>query len=487
MMQPVRKRPSKPFYKRAGAMAALVLTVLLTAAGLFFALQEKKSPLPPPESSASQTFMLIDKQPEELTAFEVFPPGHASYRLVRVGESFQLAENPDFALNQEMIRTMVQDLTALAAEKVGDIAKVPGGREALGLDGKHFTLRAEYADGSQRSLFFGSAAYTEIPSDYLMLSEDDGVYTVSPQVRSNLDLPLGMLHPLPRIDFSPNLLDTVRVQDREAGFSIERKADLWQVTEPLRYPADPSQVAALLGGIGGMRFAVYVGEADELRLSDYGLASPKRQVTFQLAKSLIITREEGGKAPVTREVAAQQFQYAVGNDIDGIGFYCLYQGSVYQASNASMELLSALSLDKLLARKPVVIPINQLDSLTARDAEGTRSYKVELVERIEKNNALALDEKGRPLYDPVITLGGKESDQEAFVREYLKLMDLGGQGKLPGDYAPEGGPLVQYTLKAEGMTLDLAFYPFDALHLAMSVNGSALYYVTRQAAADIGL
>ena len=52
-MQPVRKRPSKPFYKRAGAMAALVLTVLLTAAGLFFALQEKKGPLPPPESSAA--------------------------------------------------------------------------------------------------------------------------------------------------------------------------------------------------------------------------------------------------------------------------------------------------------------------------------------------------------------------------------------------------------------------------------------------------
>lgn len=483
-MQPVRKKQKKPANRRLTMV--LVIAVALSVLLAWLLLTEKNS-LPPPESSISEELTLIGKAPEDLAAFEVFPPGHASYRLVRAGEGFQLAEKPDFALDQEMLAEMAQDLTSLAAEKAGEISEVQGGESALGLDGKHFRVQAQYADGTFLTFSFGSAAYTEIPSDYLMISGDQGVYMVSPQIRSNLDLPLGALHPIPRVDFNSDLLDAVQLLSDDAAFTLEVQNGFWQVTQPLRYPADLGQIAALLKDIGAMRLAVYVGEADELPLEDYGLSSPARRLSFHLAESLIITQGESDEAASTRQVAAQSFDFAVGNDIDRIGFYCLYRGSVYQASYASMGFLTTLALDDLLSKKPVVIPINRLHSLLAEDRQGTRRYQVELVERIEKNNALALDEAGRQLFDPVISLDGKDSDQEAFVREYLKLMDLGGQGRLPRDYKPDGMPVRRYLLDAEGFQIDLAFYPFDALHLAMAVNGHAVYYVSRQAVEAISL
>ncbi len=483
-MQPVRKKQHKSAAKRGMLVAVLAVLVVLAGVLMWLNLKDKNSALPPPEPSENQEVTLIGKAPQDLSAFELFPTGHASYRLVRGESGFQLPDKPDFALDQEMLAVMAQDLTTISAELAGELSQVPGGEAALGMDGKHFRVRAEYTDGTSLTLSFGNAAYTEIPSDYFMLSGDQAVYTLSPQIKSNLNLPLGALHPIPRIDFSADLLDALEVEDEKSAFSLERNNHFWQVAQPVRYPADPGQIAVMMSAINGMRFAVYVGEADELPLSDYGLDAPKRQLTFHLAKSVIITQGENAAA---HEVAAQRFQFAIGDDIDRIGFYCLHQGSVYQASYASMGFLTTLSLDRMLARKPVIIPINQLHSLRVEDAQAKRSYQVELVERIEKNNALALDEEGRQLYDPVITRDGQESNQEAFIQEYLKLMDLGGQGKLPEGFEPEGAPLVRYVLDAEEILIDLAFYPFDALHLAMVVNGHAVYYVTRQALAEISL
>lgn len=484
-MQPVRKKQRHPARMRAVLIAGFALLILLAA--LLLLSGRNKPSLPPPEPSVREEITLIGKSQEDLAAFELFPTGHPSYRLVRAGAAFHLENKPDFPLDQQMLAEMAQDLTSLSAEKAGDINEISGGKEAIGIDGTHFYVNAEYKDGSRCTFSFGSAAYTEIPSDYLMISGDDSVYTVSPQIRSNLDLPLGALHPIPRINFSADLLDALYIRDGQDLFSLERKEDFWQVTSPCAYPADPGQIASLIKDISGMRLAVYVGEADELPLADYGLQPPSRTAAFHLAKSFIITQTEAGDA-ASLPVDAQRLEFSIGKDIDRIGFYCLYQGAVYQASHASMGFLTALSMDRMLAINPVAIPVSQLRSLRVRDSAGQiRQYQVELVEHVQKNNALAKDAQGRQLYDPLITLNGKAFDQEAFAKEYLKLMDLENRGRLPEGFVAEGSPVTQYTLSAGDTELDLAFYPYDALHLAMAVNGRVFFYVTRQSVLDIGL
>ena len=320
-----------------------------------------------------------------------------------------------------------------------------------------------------------------------MLSDDQGVYLVSPQIRSNLDHPLGALHPISRIDFNSELLDRIEVAGDDGAFALEHNAGMWQIISPYQHPADPGALAALRKDIGAMRLAVYVDQASALDMAEYGLSSPKRSITFHLAESVIITPPQDEDPGSARQVPAQEMTFAIGKDIDGIGFYCLYQDAVYQASYASMGFLTTISLDELTARNPVIIPINQLSSLTVNQEGISREYQVELVERIEKNNALSLDEAGQQLYDPVISLNGQDFEQPAFIREYLKLMDLGGIGRLPANYKPEGKPVVSYAFLAEGLSLELAFYQYDALHLAMAVNGHALFYTTKQAVQDIAL
>lgn len=489
MMQPVRKKAPNIARKRALLAVILGFLVILAAVLLWFYFQGKGSsdalPLPAPYEDHHVT--LIGKTPDDLAAFEVFPPGHASYRLIRVDGDYLLAGDPDFPLNTYMVEQMAEDVTSLEADIVGDVTEVSGGTDALGLGEGHFKVVAEYTDGSERVLMFGHAAYSDIPSDYMMLSGDDTVYTVSPQIRGNLDFPLGALRPLPRIDFSSDLLDAIEVQGQESAFVLELADDFWQVTSPFSYPADLETMADIKKDLENMRLAVYVGRAEDLDLAVYGLSRPMRQVTFYLAESVILTLTEEGQADSTLEVDAQSLRFAIGSEIDRIGFYCLYQGAVYQASYASMGFLTTLELSSVLAENPVVIPINRLNELFVEDASGRRGYQVELVERIEKNNALALDEEGRQIFDPVISLNGVEIARDVFVREYLKLMDLAAQGRLPGDYVMAGSPVTRFDFTAEGMQLDLAFYPYDALHLGMAVNGQAFWYVTRQAVADIAL
>ncbi len=488
-MQPVHKKNTKPNRRRLILILILCLIMILAALLFWFYFKGKhaQSALPEVKAAEDQQITLIGKAPEDLMAFEVFPPGHASYRLVREGDFFQVADSPEFSLNAYMIEQMAEDLTSLSAEKIGLIEEVTGGAEALGLVGEHFRVIAEYSDHSSLTLSFGNAAYTEIPTDYFMLSGDSSVYLVSPQIRSNLDFPLGALSPLPRIDFSSDLLTSLQVTEEEAPFTLELTGGFWQLTSPLKHPADLGAVATLINDIGDMRLAVYVGEAEELSLSDYGLARPAREVAFHLAESLITTYAEDGQLMDSQEVAAQSLRFAVGDDIDRVGFYCLYQGAVYQASYASMGFITTLQLTDLLAKKPVVIPINQLLALAVEEAGEKRLYQVELTERIEQNNEIALDEQGQPLYDPWIMLDGVEIDSEAFVLEYLKLMDLSGQGRLPEGFSPSGSPLKRFSFSAEGMALELAFYPYDALHAAMAVNGQAFWYVNTQSVEDIAL
>lgn len=487
-MQPVRKKTSSPSKKILVITAILVLVAAVVSMLWLFLKEPGKKPISPDGTqSAYQQIRLIDLKEGDLAGFEIFPPGHPSYRLVRVEGRFQVEGKPSFILDQDMLENMVKDLTSLEAEKVGTLDEVKGGLAALGLDEGHFRVKASYIDGSTRTLSFGSAAPTDIPSDYLMLSGDDSIYTVSPQIRANLDNPLGALHTIPRIDFTSDLLDTVQVAAAGESFTLMRQDGLWQVTSPVHYPADLAQIGSMLKEISAMRLAVYVGDASELDLSAYDLLTPRRTVTFHLAPSVIIKQGEGGQAASHQQVPEQSMRFSVGKDIDGIGFYCLYKGSVYQTSYASMGLLTALSLEGMLAKRPIIIPINQLDSIQVESSNKSRLYQVELVERILSNNALAKDESGRQIYDPVVSLDGTATDQEAFLKEYLKLMDLGGLGRLKAGYTPEGEPEIKYTLQAEGVRLELAFYPYDALHLAMVVNGHAVYYISRQALSDIAL
>ena len=120
-MQPVRKKTSSPSKKILVITAFLVLVAAVVSMLWLFLKEPGKKPVSPDSSqTAYQQIRLIDLKDEDLASFEVFPPGHPSYRLARVEGRFQVAGKPSFILDQDMLENMVKDLTSLEAEKSGD-------------------------------------------------------------------------------------------------------------------------------------------------------------------------------------------------------------------------------------------------------------------------------------------------------------------------------------------------------------------------------
>ena len=101
--------------------------------------------------------------------------------------------------------------------------------------------------------------------------------------------------------------------------------------------------------------------------------------------------------------------------------------------------------------------------------------------RITENNQIATDEYGRVLYDCAVRKAGdtQDMDAEAFLSWYTRLASLSGDGRLPDDFALAGESRCTILLENENWTRQIDFYPYDALHDALAVDGAALYYVQK--------
>lgn len=484
-MQPVRKNASPDHRKRllAGLIAALFLAVALM---IYFNREQK---IPELETHADEERVsLINRETDELVGMEVTSSRGDRFTILRENQGFIVEGQPDFSLDEHQIDLMVKDLTKLSAnELAGEVHLDESSLAHLGLGQDAPRVSATYSDGEQLTLVFGNSAQTEIPADYLLIAGDNKVYTVSPETRDHFDRTQNTLHPVPAVNFSSSLVDKA-IFSGQGAFSLHQQDGLWEVTDPFLYPADSNQVRALLSSIGNMRFAVYAGEATQENLVRFGLEHPRRTITFYLSASTIISYDSQGMPLDSQNLVSQNLTISVGDDIDSIGLYCLYDGKIYQASNASMGFLQDTGLPGILSVAPVTLPVNRLHSLKVEEKGETREYRIDFTEKILPNNEIERDEAGNTLYEPFVSLNSEETESENFLMEYLKLMGLQRSGRLPeGFSANEEAPARRYLFMLQDGTRELALFPYDALHYAMRVNGTFMDYVSRALADEIAL
>jgi hypothetical protein len=484
-MQPVQKKSRG---KRKPWLIFSLLAIFAVALLLLFILTAKPNEAQDLPKSPDENLTLVQKDAEDLVRIEVSPSFGEGFALVKEGGVFVVEGSPDFPLEAREIDLMVKDLTLLVAnEALGQIDPFDGeSMKALGLGEDAARAWATYQDGERKGFIFGAVAATEVPADYFMLERDSRVFAVSQETRSHFDRTLNTLHPVPALNFTSDLLNEA-VFKGEGAFTLTLKEGLWELSSPGRYPADETAVKAFLGNIGQMRLAVYVGEATEENLSLYGFTPAGRSVTFHLAPSAITAYDEEGTPVESRSVEAQTLTLSIGMDIDRIGFCCLYGGSIWQVSLASMGFLRDAGWEGFHSRTPVNIPVNRLEVMQAEKGGSVNVYQISLVESILPNNALELDEAGNPLFLPEIRRNGLEMERDGFLREYLRLMALKASGNLPEGYAPNGNITARYHLSGAGIDLEVALYPFDALHYAIKVNGRFADYVDRRSADAIAL
>ena len=484
-MQPVRKgKPARGFGKPAAVLLALLGLGLL----VFLSIELFKPDSQPAHPVENERVQLIDRDESELIRMEVKSGIAEGFALSRAKDGWIVEGKPDFEIDANELSLMVKDLTTLYAnEFLGEINTDKDSLESLGLGDAAPRVTASYLDGSSRTLVFGNSAQTEIPADYMKFADESKVYAVSVETRDHFDRNLESLHMIPKINFNADLVDSISFQGQHP-FTLTQQEGLWEMSLPWLYPVDNAGMQALINSISGMRFALYAGKADEENLDKHGLLVPKRTINFQLAPSVITGFEDDGRPSGSLDIPRQVFSIAVGDDIGGIGLYCLYEGSIYQASNVSMGFLRDTEPETLLSPYPITWPINRVERLLVSDAAGTRDYRLELTEKVLPNNRLERDRDGNILYEPDITKDGAAVDGRQFIQEYLKLMTLSRNGRLPSGFQPDSRePAKSYILTTSLGERELALFPYDELHYAMRVNGTFVDYINRETADAISL
>lgn len=476
-MQPVQKKTRNK--KIIRLLTGLGSLLLIAGVAIVIIINNSKKPVTPHVHQAAERYMMIEQKEEDLLRFEVTNSKGEQFALVNTGAGFQVERQPDYPLNEVDVSLMVKDLTILeATDLAGDAPLDTAVLQELGLGPDAPRVTASYRDGQDITLLFGADARTEIPADFIMMADDSKVYTISPETKQHFDRSLNTLHTVPAINFNSQLVQRIRVEGENA-FVLEQQEGWWEVKEPVLAAADHQAVGKLLKDIGSMRFALYADEGSSSKLEEYGLLSPRRRIVFELSDSVITGYDKDDRVVDSLPVPAQQIQLDLGADYGNIGLYLLYDGKVYLGSNASMGFLKQLSLASVKSSSPLGIPVNRLRSILAEEGGKQALFTIGFMEAVLPNNQLARDEMGNLLYDILVDVGTAEIKPDSFMQEYLKLMALAGHGALPeGFTADDDQMLRRYQFELlDGTTRELAFYPFDALHAAMRVNGVFVSYV----------
>lgn len=464
---------------------ALSVSILALAATVYFLTRPPK--LPPPEPLPDTSAILFSAQEEELLSFTVKRPGEEAYTVLKTYEGFQLLGQEYYVLNPEVIGQMADNLAFLNAEETfeSDVMSDPSWHaDDFGLNEEALEVSARFQDGRSYTLYLGSAVPGETPKDYGQLKGDAALYGFSPALREVFDHPKTWLHAVPQINFSPELLNTLTLTGPEETLSIRRiEDDIWELSSPVSYPVSSGSVESLKTHISGMRLAGFVDQASRLDLEDYGLQTPQLTVAFDLSPSLITRYDEGLEPTSADEVEAQQIVLAFGGRVRDIGYYCLFDGAVYQVTDLSMGFLPKMRAADYLSAYPVNIPLNRVNTLEVTGNDGlSKKLTVELVEEVLPNNQLSRNQNGETLYTFVFSdPSGAEIEATRAAALYESLMAIRSTGSLDASSGEptSGEALLTVSLEYGGNRRTVKLYPYDALHAAIEVNGTVCFYTDR--------
>ena len=85
------------------------------------------------------------------------------------------------------------------------------------------------------------------------------------------------------------------------------------------------------------------------------------------------------------------------------------------------------------------------------------------------------------LYDFHVFRNGEETDPEAFLTAYGRLLSLRTTDRLPDSYIlPDIPPRLSITVQRSSGTRQVDFYPLDALHDVVAIDGTALFRTETQ-------
>ena len=475
-MERVPRKKGRAPVKKPLLLLALLLLAALCAGAVFFL----NRPVDYGEPQAAEKIVLLDRLPGEIVSIAVAPAGRTAYPLVRGADGeMRLLGQEEEPLRESVVEELLLAAAPLeAAEALLDTEKEPVTLADFGLAPAALRLVVGYQDGEKREILFGATipGEEENAAYYCMRGGDPVLYEVLAAPVDVFFHEAEYLRDFAQPSLDGSLLDGIRVEGENA-LSLSYTPLGWQMEEPVRYPVAQDMMDSLLLRMERMGFEAYLGPAEKTELSQYGLDAPTHTVTLLQAPTVISGITQSGEQASFDE-PAKTYTLSLGAAAGDYALYVRWMDGVYKASNFLMDFWKRLTPSEFWLRKPVNFPVDRLTRLTVEHDGETRVYDLAMVESIGPDNQVETDEYGETLYDVEIRRDGRVLDAQSFLSWYTDLAALSPAGRLPENTMP-GEVLLRLTLESEALTRVITLYPYDALHCALDVDGTRLFYVDR--------
>ena len=358
--------------------------------------------------------------------------------------------------------------------------------EDFGLKDPLVTAVFRYTDGTEVTARFGDSADPDDNAYYYMTIEgDDRLYAVAAGTVEDLNTEKELLHPVHAPEIRSALLDRITVKNGDGTIRKEWKlegqvtdqdaAENWLLTVPFVYPADYDAMKNLRDSAENLRLGVYIGNAENEALKQYGLDKPSATIELHMAAGSTGTVSDSGVYDVT-DWEERTVILTLGNSKSEMVAYVRYEDEIYTISHFSVNVFTETDPMMTAARYTVTTPLNSLESVTVEKTNGTVHYTIEKKEGSE-TNAEEQAENGDTAYRCL--RNGEEISFDAFSAGWERLLTVTVSGRLPKDWQLQETH-TKYTLRTvSGGTHTIELSNYDGMHDAVTLDGHTCFYLIK--------
>ncbi|MBQ1946918.1 MAG: DUF4340 domain-containing protein [Clostridia bacterium] len=474
----VRKRAVRAEKKKRRLFLSALFVLLLIAAlaVVFYVNREPEIPVLDRPTDPSVTF--VQRATEEIASVTV-ENDEGTYTLKQENGVVSMLGREDFVFSENMLTPLLDSAAYVyAVEKIMDIPDSGYQFRDFGLEDDCIRVSVSYTDGASVTFRIGDLIPQETPQYYLRVEGDNGLYAASMDVQEIFMLSADALHAVTDPALKGDLIDRIAFTGENA-FTMALEGAQWYLTAPFRYPLSAAKVNQMLSKIENIRFAQYVSRADTADLTAYDLSPARRTVTLTIAESILTGYDESDQPIASQTLPGYDLAFHCGKDQSDVLFYCLYRDDVVLATRFSANVLLSQTYDTLLTDTPFAVSLSELTRLEWETAGQTRAWDISLVERLLPNNEFERDESGNILHDVVVSVSGAAFDSDSFILFYSRLVDVKTTHPLPADYELPADCAVTIRLFTANDVREIKLHPYGDLHYALSINGRAVHYLSR--------
>lgn len=474
-MERVPRKKEKKDVRRGRAV--LLAVVLLAAAAGAIAGFSKTPEMPQPQRTPD--IWLINEEEENIIHLTCKAEGMQAISLVRIGEHMRMQGREGQLLREDVVEEILYAASHIQADtQIGPLAELDARAADFGLETPSLTVTVILQDGSQQNVIFGKTVPQEETEMYYCLKA--GVlYTVLAEPVSVLYHDAEYLRAFEQPRLQADLIDRIEMTG-QTNMTLQYTKDGFVLEKPYAYPMHKQKEERLLERLERMAFEACLGTPEENDMAALGLDVPCLTVVLTQAPSVIEGITAEGEH-VTLDVPERQYTLQLGHETGKSGVYVLWEGMVYKASNFLLGFWKEMTVEELLSETPLNISVDRLQQLTVETPSGKTIYTVEMVEALTAENQIATDEFGQILYDAQVRRDGVLVDAAAFLDWYVQLNRLPYAGRTGENDRVSGECVAAVTVKTDALERTVAFYPCDALHVLVEVDGTAVFFAEKSA------